>query len=460
MSTVPRIALTYFSMVPLQRWVGGVGAAMIVAAVSFGALGHGVGANVAAGVLSTLGAVLIGMTPAVMGGAAMRYASSRTMLHLRPHGRVHMLLGALLAITMLACLIVLPLLLIKLGQTRLVPAPAPPSIGAGEVFAIGWCSLVLVWIAMFALSCSPVLTFLALFLPVPVAKAAVFIAPFLPGPIGLLGIGLAAWLLFAWVYLSAGAFRPPRWYGDRSSQGFEGSPLGALVSRLEPSRGAVSRQRAIWLILLGTASPLRYAFSFSAWLLLLLFALHWLTPDQFTLDSLPNFLLSMAAMSGATAAYMLVRRARQLWLRHGPDRAGLFLMVERGGLELVLLLMGILAGAVLALVLFNRPGLAVPLLVYSIAQVLFSICLFYGGLSLTRGWTPDELGLSIALALLFVVQTIALRPTQGTSTALLLGALVFYLVLALLLRRHARRRWLTLDWRLARLPTYGRITGT
>jgi hypothetical protein len=168
----------------------------------------------------------------------------------------------------------------------------------------------------------------------------------------------------------------------------------------------------------------------------------------------------MAAISCAQLAYMTTRRARMLWLRTGSDRASLFAMAERKGLLAALWSLLLLTAALAALTLLRRPEHLAALVVFALAQIPVWACLFYGGLCLTRGWTAEEVLLFIGLAVLLVFEMATLQPFQvlragGLSPASMSLGVGVAVLLIPLLRWYARRRWLALDWRVARMPSLG-----
>jgi hypothetical protein len=172
---------------------------------------------------------------------------------------------------------------------------------------------------------------------------------------------------------------------------------------------------------------------------------------------LPVVFVNILAWIVASLAGLVARRARMLWLRAGLDRAGLFVLGERtaiyaGGLMLL--------SAAVMLTTYSiavRPELAMAILVFVIAQLAFATALLYFGLSLTRGWTVTDIFGGIGLGLLWILQMILLLPqniiARPTVAPVVIG---ISLLLALLLRLHARGRWLSADWHLVRPPAMRR----
>jgi hypothetical protein len=98
-----------------------------------------------------------------------------------------------------------------------------------------------------------------------------------------------------------------------------------------------------------------------------------------------------------------------------------------------------------------RPDLAPRIALYVATQLFYALGLFYFGLSLTRGWTGGSIAGAIGLGLGWIAQLILL-PLQSTgmSPVIALGMLGISVLLVLLLRQHAHKRWLSLDWHLTR----------
>jgi hypothetical protein len=460
MSTVLRIAFTCFTIVPLQRWVAGFGVGFIVIALAMLTLGRSPMTAISSMPFCILGASLIGMIPAMLGGAAQRSASSRTMLHLRPHGRLRMLLGATLVVTLLAALGSLHILLRHLAYVRFGLAEPTSHMTPGEMFTVCWTLLAFVWIAAFAISSSPMLMPFAILALLPLTgllKRESFVAlanaP-VPGPL-LFVAGATAWTAFAVWYLTAPSFRQPVWFGNRAAQNLENSPLGALLALLETRDSAVSPQRAIHYMLLGFGSPVRYAFSMCAWLALILLVMKVFLPKPLPLspvDMSPFFLLSFASFTVALMANQAAARSRLLWLRTGTDRASLFSLAERNLLQTGGLMLAVLGTGAIALTALRTPTTTSTTMVFAAAQIPLWTFMLYGGMFLTRAWIGSQIMLSFGLFIPFLIHAISFRPSADPSPGYMLGASAVYLALAAILRIYARHRWINLDWRVARMP--------
>src|SRR5690606_23083341 len=138
---VLRIAASFFSIVALQRWMNWLAAALVLLALlnlkNDGVL-----------VLLLPAAGLLAIVPAFCGGVALRYACTHSLLHLRPHGRFRLLLGATLVITLTAAIIAMPFQIqawsVALGSMHRPALPSPAFI-----FQMAWAALVVLWLGMF-----------------------------------------------------------------------------------------------------------------------------------------------------------------------------------------------------------------------------------------------------------------------------------------------------------------------
>ncbi|MEO6079598.1 MAG: hypothetical protein ABIQ86_07455 [Steroidobacteraceae bacterium] len=467
MKTVLRIAQGFcWSIIPLQSWIVLLGAVFLLGAMGFGAFEQEPQDIHIYAMVGMAGAIIIAFVPALSGGAALRFASSRSMLHLRPRGRATMLSASMLAITALAALIALPVLLGQFATQSAGFAPIPRSPLPAHVFAVSWSVMALLWGIVFVASGSRAFSFLAIlpiFIVPPLLIHSSQAALDLPGPFTWFLLALAFWLLFTVWYMRADAFRTPRWFGDRSSQNFESTPAGMVSSLLDFSRSALSPQRAGSLLLLGASSPLRYAITNTVWLavIFLFFAVMGTGSARARAGRVPGmeFVLVFGATLGAQLAYMSARRARLLWLRAGSDRMSLFAMAERNGLAATLWSLLLTAAIVGCFTLLRAPDFARSLLLFAAAQLPAWVAAYYCGMSLTRTPNLIDVCLCIGLVLLFFVQMVFVQPKVDVSSLQLSLAAAFWLGLSILLRALAKRRWRALDWRIARLTFPSQRTG-
>jgi hypothetical protein len=459
MKTVLRVALAFaWLIVPLQSWLVVLGGIVLVFGLAFGAFATHPNNLAVYAVVAMVGAVFVALVPAMAGGAALRSASSPTMLHLRPHGRARLLAATVLTITALAALIALPMLLAQLASHLHGFAARSEGFRPGFVFMVSWTVIASMWLTVFLTSGSRLLSFFIAFMPM------VFVPPFLirsakagiemPSASTWFTLVLGAWLLFTIWYMQARSFRTPRWFGDRSSQTFENSPAGMMASLLEFSRGAVSTQRASSQLLLGVSSPFSYAFMTTAWVAVFFAGFAFLSPGRARVPGY-EFVLLFGCISGAQLAYMCTRRARMLWLRTGTDRASLFTMAENHGLAGTLWSLVLMTVVLGAFTLVRAPERVGPLLMLAAVQIPAWIGLFYSGMALTRGVAVTDVILYVVIGVLIIVEMAALGPGGNPSPQVLATIAGVSLVACALFRKLAKHRWMSLDWRVARLPAMG-----
>jgi hypothetical protein len=172
---------------------------------------------------------------------------------------------------------------------------------------------------------------------------------------------------------------------------------------------------------------------------------------------LPVTFVTIFSGVAGSLSYMVARRSRMLWLRAGLDRPGLFALGERTALHASAQMM---VSAAIVLVIFSiavKPDQAGRILIYAVSQLAYASVLFYFGLSQTRGWTAEGIVGCIILGLGLIVQMILLLPhTTGIPPVIAPVMIGISVLLSLLLRQHARKRWQTLDWHLTRPPVVQR----
>jgi hypothetical protein len=450
MTGVVRMALAYFSVVPLQRWISIFCLAMLALALAITPFAPGPGAMA----LTVLGS-FIALIPLMMGGGLHRHASSRTLMHLRPHGRLRMLLAATVVVTMIAAIATVAVLVSHAVSANSAKAPFS-HVSLFQAFAIAWSVTALMWAGTFITGASQVQGLLFGLLPLIAVKFGGVVSVVLPSPAAVLAAGIVAWLAFALWYMNVRTLRPMPVPEEMSVLHPENT-MARLLARLQPRRGAVSSAAAINQYLFGSPSPARSAVVFGfGWVMmaaaLLTVLVIFVLPDKGDAGLLMSQLIFLPVLMVSTAsiAFGITRRSRLLWMRPGQDRELLFTRAERGGLAYTMPAIGIAAAVFVTFSLLNWPAHDTRILVFVGAQLLFALCLFYCGLSLTRGWASGDILLCAALCIFFVIEVVRLRPwnEQPSGAATLVGIM---LVLAPVLRWHARRRWLAMDWRVARL---------
>lgn len=450
MKAVLRVALASFSFVPLQRWLNiiGGGAAIVSLAVAFCVRASPL-AVLSAGFISIVGMLLLVITPAVAGGVALRHASTRSQLHLRPYGRMRLLLAAALVVTAIAMLLTLPILV----QQQLLPQLRGRTflgLRITTLFASIWASVMLLWLGAFVTSYSRYVHILFATIPFGIGAAQMNLVALPISLFGLLTATLLCCAMFAVWFFRTDFVRRPDWLRDFSPIGMGNRSLLQRHSASLESRSALLRQ-----YLMGSASPVSSLLSGLLVLGIMMLSLLLLLPNaELRHDARINpavFMTPLGAFA-ITIPLSLVRRARLLWLRAGTDRAGLFEVVERRGLLGLALVCSVVMTGMLGVLVALHPELQREILAFGVAAIPMVLALFYLGLSLTHAWG----GLDIAMTVLAVpaVLLVAMfsRPAPGTSISLVLGSALFALLLAVALRGYARRNWLQLDWLVVKLP--------
>jgi hypothetical protein len=461
MSSVLGIALTYFRILSLQRWLNLAGLVLLTCgAVLFVTGGllevHGNAREVTKPmfVCFVLGVTLIMIVPGFGGGIAMRMGSTPAVLHLKPHGRLRMLLGSALAVILLSLLVTLPALAAHwfvvvhdLDSALGYPEPWEMFLGFLPLAAGGWA-------LMFLLSRSAVGIAFFWLLPLAVVKLMNTDRPWILGLRfeHLVMAGVAAWVVFALSYLRARSIRrPAASAGNFSNDGVGQPPFQWLLNA--DTSGAPARPLAISHYLLGCGSMRLYVLT-GAWVALIFLLLHLIMPRGSNAQGGPLLaMLPYLSFQCAITGFTTARRARLLWLRAGLNRAEIFALASRLGLQATMITWAVPAAVVALQVGLSDPGRTPNALLFVASQAAVAVCMFYGGLSLVRDWSARDVLLCIALVILFIAQAVMLGPQRpGNYIAMWSGLLAGAAVLALLLRAYAAHLWRVLDWRLIKPP--------
>lgn len=450
MTTVLGIALAYFGMTPLQRWLNRAGLLLLALGAVLGVFADTV--NEAKGVFMAclFGVMLIVLVPALGGGIALRMASRPSYAHLRPHGRIKILLGTTLAMTMIVLLLALPTLA---ANAVMMARNLQPSNRFGEgiaVLAIMWPLAAMTWIILFATS-RTMLGALAFPLVVMGAMKLVYLLNDYPRLVAILLVttGPAAWLLFSLWYMRAGRIQQPK--APFSTPGNEHAPFQWLFGGERAQNPATTPEVATFHYLLGVGSYWIFLMS-GFWIALLFLLMQVIMPRApEASEGLLLVMLPFLTFNSAVMGYSTARRARLLWLRTGADRAGLFRLAEKLGLCASMLTWGFVGGAVLLYALVMNPQNAARLVLYVASQGAAAICMYYGGFALVKDWSAGDKAVVLLLLALFVLQLTVFGVRQVSTplqswTALLLIASG----LAIALRWFGQRQWRTVDWQRIR----------
>jgi hypothetical protein len=458
MTAIFCIAFAYFSALALQRWTNGIGLALLISAVALRVMTDGKTTFEIGATLAMLGGLLL-LLPMVIGGGMMRTASTRVLLHQRPRGRQQMFLGATLAVTMIATALTLILTLVL--EPDGIPGIKPPPWARTPplaVFAVAWSIVAMTWLVVFIATGNRLLSMLIGFVPLAMIKLGRPLVEAMPDRWLTVTLCAATWAGFALWYLRAPSIRRTISSQSRMKE-FMDNPVGRFIRWIAGSGNTASRTRAMDLYLLGTSlrghAVLGVMMALAAAVVQLVvgFFVHSEKSDLAKLQFMsPFFFAPVIIITCGVLGFALTRRARILWLRAGLDRMALFRQVESSGLLGITLICGVFLVAIVLYSLAKWPERSEILFVFLAVQIAFLLCLFYGCLSLTRGWSAVVVLLGVALLLVLVAEVLLLQPwtaQQSPAAPFVLGAV---LVLVPVFRWHARRRWATLDWRVARLP--------
>lgn len=465
MSAPLQIALAFFSGVRLQCWLNWIFGVMLGTSLLWAlATSSPPTASAAMGFAIFAVAILV-LVPLYAGGALLRIASTPTIMHLRPHGRRQMLLGATLGITLIAVLVMLPSIVYPftpLGSTgKHAFADLPPA----AVFQSAWSGSAMLWIGIFALSSHPKLLPFSIVVSVLLIRVAAGLISRLPIEreqlmVIMFVVGLAAWIAFAlWYLASPSVLRRgmiESWVSGTGQQDFSRFNPRSLFRRNATSDAPTSRAIATRQYLTGSDSYWTYLLmgAFITFLMVILFHFLITPPDQPSL----TLILAILAISSVTMTLAGVRRSRLLWLRAGLDRAALFATTERHALRATLSLFALPVVVFVTMGLVQQPALATPLLLHTATHMVLGACALYFGLSLTRGTNAGTFLVFLALLVVGIVAMSSMLPHKVTSPWAHIVALFLFGTLAVLLRAYAKSAWLKLDWRMAGppLPVLGR----
>lgn len=456
MKSVIGIAYSYFFMVPLQRWLNIAGLVLLAAGLALGKLFTG-GQQATGYVLIVFGLITIGITPVFAGGVGLRFASTRTMLHLRPNGRIKLLLGSTLTITLLAAA---PLLLGAVEAWTDPPnrrANPDPAMFL-TVFEISWAALAVMWIGIFAISRTMLAFALMGLLPIVGGHLGRYLIPMLPSYHWVFYIGAAAWIAFAlWFMRTPSVERPimPAGGASMSQTGLEGTHIFTRLTEIGAPRGPLTREHAAYMYLFGVASPWFYV-ALGLWVGSIFLVVAMVsTGGRLSVGAQMLAMIPFYVFFNASLGYTAARRARYLWLRTDHTRRGLFAACGGWTTRSAMLAWGVTGAMVLAAALIAMPHRGIELTAFVLLQALMAMAMGYLGLAMTREWSFLDILVCAAFGVLFVGQVLFLTPRRDPVPLQNLGAaLVIAGALVAALRMFAASRWLGLDWRVAKLSKF------
>lgn len=451
MSTVLRIALAFFEMVTLQRWLNLGGLLLFALGVALGFFADTVDEAKGVFMLCFFGVLLVVVVPALGGGFALRIGSRPTIAHLRPHGRLKLLLGTTLAMTLIVLLLSIPTLV---ANAVMVLQDLKPSNRFGEASAVlllVWPLGAMTWIILFATS-RTLLGALVFPLVVMGAMKLAFLLHSHPKLtiILLVAIGPLAWLVFSVWYMRVHRIAPPA--APFSGPGAEHAPFLWLWGG-ERRNAATTPAAATTHYLLGVSSYTVFLVS-GIWIALLFLLMQVVIPRA--PDAQGGLLMTMLpflSFNAALMGYTTARRARLLWLRTGANRAGLFNVAEKAGLYASMIVWCIAGGAVLVYSLVMNPAGARHTSLFVASQGIAAVAMYYGGFALVKDWSFGDIAVTLLMLVLFILQLTVLGPRQVGEPLQSWSALILIAgAVTLGLRWYGQRQWRLIDWRLARPP--------
>lgn len=438
MKTFLQLLRIGFWMLPLQRWLTVIGAAVLIGGQVLGLPFNMPGSTLP---VTFFGASLMMIVPLLAGGVFLRMLSASRALLLRPHARGRLLAGTLGIVLLLngAWLFCYWLAFLP------VPAQYRPGLeGYLLMFATTLSFGTQCAITLFIASRSPLWTLLVLViwqLPGLLLHflGVVDAARLLGGPVSV-AMSLIVWVVFGIWYLRARRIHASAW-----GQKVESSAAATEAPVVVPA----SREQAMSRWLLAGVTPLRLGTQCLLAALAVL-ALQWI----FAHGSEPRVLnatmfgtLSVVAAVGGAVSRAMAGHARSLWLAAGRTRLQLHGWTERQMLRVLLAIFAAvsLAGVLVWALATTRPALSPVYL--SCAVLAPGLAAAWLGLMQQhrRGLFDALAGLAILAGWFYGL----VQPVYMDSGAARWDIFAAQLGLALLLREAAYVRWRSADWRRA-----------
>jgi hypothetical protein len=430
-----------FWMLPFQRWLTALGAALCIISLTFKLPFLMPGSTLP---LTFLGVAIMVITPLLAGGTFFRMLSAPRSVLLLPHGKGRLLAG-MISVAMLATMI---WILAYYAAFLRVPPKFRPDFEAYTIMYVLTLSFATQCsIASFVASRGPIWALVVLGawqLPgIAMKLLGVSDAPkLLAGPVGLATV-LVSWTVFGVWYLRTRHIGSLGW---KAGAGAPSSGPGAALTLA--ARAPNTREDAMTRWLLGSSTPLRIGLQWLAGAALLvgvqlLLGHMYESPPRFV-NAMLYGTLSLGAIVIGAISYAIAGRSRGLWLNAGRSRLQLHAWSERLMLRVALAIALPLAllGGVAWTCLTPRPALpGIYLLVAMIAPGLGAA--WFGLMQLHRRISLDAIG---ALLLAAGWYYSLVQPLFSGSAQPRWGVVAAQLALAALLREVAYVRWRAADW--------------
>ncbi len=426
-----------FWMLPLQRWLTVIGAAVLVGGQVLRLPFNMPGSTLP---VTFFGATLMMSVPLLAGGVFLRMLSASRVLLLRPHARGRLLGGVLGILLLVTCTWLLCYWMAFLS--------APPEYRPGlEAYLLMFATTLSFGtqcaITLFIASRSPLWTLLVLViwqLPGLLLHflGVVDAARLLGGPVSIAMSGFV-WMVFGIWYLRARRIHASAW----------GQKAQSAAATAEPVVVPASREQAMTRWLLAGVTPLRLGLQCLLAALAVL-ALQWVFArgsESRVLNATMFGTLSIVAAAGGAISRAMAGHARALWLAAGRTRLQLHGWTER---QMLRVLLAIFAAVLLAGMLvwaLATPKPALPVIYLMFAMLAPGLAAAWLGLMQQhrRGLFDALAGLAILASWFYGL----VQPLYVDSAAARWDIFAAQLGLALLLREVAYVRWRSADWRRA-----------
>jgi len=426
-----RVAALLFGALPVQKWLLGIGAVLIV-------LGFFLSAESFA-VLALLGVVFPLVPSLFAGGLLLRQFVAPRSMRLIPHVREQVLGGLVLF-----ALVITTAATLALGNIMSAPADLLPLIWL-RVATLA--SILLLSQFLLVSSTAGAALWLVMFIGFMEATASASVRKLLESlagsPMTLLAITLVAWVGFAFWFLRAPALK---------------GPTDGIVQANRVTRVSATPATAIRTFLFGNPSvlnPFMGGFLCAAFITLVWASIFVLLHQSLHFGDAVVRAMGAAMGIGTYAGlggWTVARRSRSLWLRGGLDRVELFRLCEAQAWK-SFAATSVSVVLLLAIAWMLDPSVGVRYAVLLAFYLCAGVCLVYWGLMHVRGWRALDTVSGIVLFLVwlmsFATAQIALKTLwlMPVLIAVMLGA-------AVVLRLVAMHRWQRIDWLVCKLPRY------
>jgi hypothetical protein len=440
MNTFWQLLRIGFWMLPLQRALTVIGAAILVAGQVFELPFSAPGSTLP---VTFFGAMLMLLVPLLAGGVFLRMLSSSRALMLRPHARGRLLAGAF-GILMLSTLAWICCYGMAFMQAP--PKFRPDAEQYLMMFALTLSFGTQCAVALFIASRSPLWTLIILLLwQAPGLLLHVLgvenASRLLGGPVSLITTA-AVWIVFASWYLRVRRIHGAAW-GRREA-------IASATPANEAAHApALTREQAMSRWVLANATPARMGLQcFFACLALL--TLQWVLGRESGVKPLQAMMfgvLSAVTLVTGAVGSSIARRSRALWLPAGRTRLELHAWIERQMLGVALSVSAAVALCALLAWLLLTPRPAWSLAYLFPAMLIPGLCAGWLGLAQQhqRSFFDALAGIGIVAGIFYgLVQPLYVGSTEPPW--MVLGAEI---ALAVLLREVAYVRWRGADWRRA-----------